>query len=187
VNGLSGLEFAAGIPGSLGGAVAMNAGAFGSEMAAVAEKVKGFSPAAGQFLWQKKQLKFSYRSLLRPADAVITSVHLTLVSRDPRKIREKIVRGLQERRLCQPLHHPSAGSVFKNPPGHYAGRLIEAAGLKGLRVGGAQISDKHANFIVNRGRARSRDVLALIETIQKTVAERSGVQLELEIKIIGKE
>jgi len=186
-HGFSGLEFAAGIPGTVGGAVAMNAGAMGSDMAAVVKRIQGFSPREGAFQWQGKQIKFSYRRLERPADAVFTNVQFQLQAEDPRKIRVRIVDWLWERRGRQPLHYPSAGSVFKNPPGRFAGQLIEEAGLKGERIGDAQISEKHANFIVNRGRARSREVLALIERIQKAVAERTGIKLELEIEVLGKD
>jgi len=185
--GFSGLEFAAGIPGTVGGALVMNAGAMGADMAGVVEQAKGLLPEAGPFRWSQKQLKFSYRHLKRPDHAIFTEVSFVLQRRDPKKIRAKILQGLQERRQRQPLQFPSAGSVFKNPPGHYAGQLIEAAGLKGLRLGDAQVSGKHANFIVNRGRARSREVLALIEKIQQRVREHSGIKLELEIEVIGKE
>ena len=185
--GFTGLEFAAGIPGTVGGAVAMNAGAMGSDLAAVVKKVRGFLPGSGGFEWQKKQLKWSYRSLERPAEAVFTSVHFQLQAADPKDIRARILQGLRERRARQPLHFPSAGSVFKNPRGRFAGQLLEEAGMKGQRVGDAQISEKHANFIVNRGRARSRDVLALIERACKAVAERTGIELELEIEVIGKD
>jgi len=185
--GFSGLEFAAGIPGTVGGAVAMNAGAMGSDMAAVVKRIQGFSPSEGAFQWQGKQIKFGYRRLERPADAVFTNVQFQLQAEDPRKIRVRIVDWLWERRGRQPLHYPSAGSVFKNPPGRFAGQLIEEAGLKGERLGDAQISEKHANFIINRGRARSREVLALIERIQKAVAERTGIKLELEIEVLGKD
>jgi len=187
VQGFTGLEFAAGIPGTVGGALAMNAGAMGSDMAAVVKRVRGLLPGSGSFQWQNKQLKFSYRSLERPAEVVFTSVHFQLQADDPKEIRARIIQGLWERRGRQPLHYPSAGSVFKNPPGRFAGQLIEEAGLKGERIGDAQISEKHANFIVNRGRARSRDVLALIERTRKAVEERTGIKLELEIEVIGKD
>ncbi len=187
VQGFSGLEFAAGIPGTVGGAAAMNAGAMGSDMAAVVERIRGFAAGSGTFQWQGKQLKWSYRSLERPPEAVFTNVMFQLIADDPKQIRARIVQGLRERRFRQPLHYPSAGSVFKNPPGRFAGQLIEETGLKGQRIGDAQISDKHGNFIVNRGRARSRDVLALIERVRQAVAERTGIELQLEIEVIGKD
>lgn len=187
VQGFTGLEFACGIPGTVGGGVAMNAGAMGSDLAGVVKKVRGFSPQGGIFQWQNKQLKFGYRSLERPAGVVFTSVHFQLQAADPKAIQARIMHGLRERRGRQPLHFPSAGSVFKNPRGRFAGQLIEEAGMKGQRIGDAQIADKHANFIVNRGRARAREVLALIERAQKAVEDKTGIKLELEIEVIGKD
>jgi len=186
-HGLSGLEWAAGIPGTVGGALAMNAGSMGSSMADVVEWVEWMSPEGGVQVRRKDELEFEYRRLHIPEEAVITACGIRLQRDDKKAVRERIVAGLKKRRQTQPLQHPSAGSVFKNPPGDYAGRLIEAAGLKGKRVGDAQISDVHANFIVNRGRARSKDVTALIDLAKSKVAEEFGVELELEVEIIGEE
>jgi len=187
VAGVAGLEWAAGIPGTAGGAAVMNAGSMGAAMADLIEWVEWFQPGQGRVRVPRAELDFTYRRLRRPAGAVVTACGLRLGEDDPRAIRERIVKGLKARRQSQPLAYPSAGSVFKNPPGDYAGRLIEAAGLKGERIGDAQISDLHANFIVNRGRARSRDVLELIARARERVARQSGIELELEIELWGEE
>lgn len=186
-DGLAGLEWAAGIPGSMGGAVIMNAGSLGKSMSDVIEWVEWFRAGRGVERLDRAALEYEYRRLARPTDAAVLACGLRLVPDDPRAIRERIVKGLKRRRQTQPLTYPSAGSVFKNPKDDYAGRLIEAAGLKGLRIGDAQISDLHANFIVNRGRARSREVKALIDKARDEVRKNSGVELELEIELIGEE
>jgi UDP-N-acetylmuramate dehydrogenase len=186
-DGLAGLEWAAGIPGSMGGAVIMNAGSMGKSMSDVIEWVEWFRPGRGVERLDRAALDYEYRRLARPRDAAVLACGLRLAPDDPRAIRERIVKGLKRRRQTQPLTYPSAGSVFKNPKDDYAGRLIEAAGLKGLRIGDAQISDLHANFIVNRGRARSREVKALIDKARDEVRKNSGVELELEIELIGEE
>ncbi|HUT52572.1 MAG TPA: UDP-N-acetylmuramate dehydrogenase [bacterium] len=186
-DGLAGLEWAAGIPGSMGGAVIMNAGSMGKSMSDVIEWVEWFRPGRGVERVERKDLAYEYRRLTRPRDAAVVACGLRLVADDPRAIRERIVKGLKRRRQTQPLTYPSAGSVFKNPKNDYAGRLIEAAGLKGFRIGDAQISDLHANFIVNRGRARSREVKALIDKAREEIRKASGLELELEIELIGEE
>jgi UDP-N-acetylmuramate dehydrogenase len=187
MEGLSGLEWAAGIPGSVGGAVIMNAGSMGSAMSDVVTWVEWMAPGQGAERVMRPDLGYEYRRLARPSGAVVLACGARLRSDDRRAIRERIVKGLKLRRQTQPLTYPSAGSVFKNPRGDYAGRLIEAAGLKGLRVGDAQISEQHANFIVNRGRARSRDVKTLIERARDEVRKATGTELELEIEVIGEE
>lgn len=187
LRGMAGLEFAAGIPGGVGGAAVMNAGSLGSSMAAVLSWLEWWRPSTGPVRLTGQDLDYQYRRLARPSDAVVLACGLQLSPDEPRAIRERIVKGLKWRRQHQPLAHPSAGSVFKNPPGDYAGRLIEAVGLKGERMGDAQISDLHANFIVNRGRARSREVMALIERARKEVRKAFGIELTLELEVIGKE
>ncbi len=185
VHGLSGVEFLAGIPGTAGGAVAMNAGAFGRE---IGEKVAGVEliNGKGQKGWlNRERLHFSYRHFERPAGAVITRVLFSLEKESGERIRQRIVEYLKKKKAQQPLELPSAGSVFKNPPGHYAGKLIEEAGLKGKRIGGAMISPKHANFIVNTGQAKAADILALIRTAREKVKARFGVDLDLEIEVLG--
>lgn len=185
--GFAGLEWAAGIPGTVGGAVVMNAGSMGAAMADRLLWVDWLMPDGNTRRTMRGEMDFSYRRLARPAGAAVIGCGVRLTPEDPRAIRERIVKGLKWRRQHQPLVHPSAGSVFKNPPGDHAGRLIEAAGLKGETRGDAQISEMHANFIVNRGRALSRDVTALIELAKERVLETAGVELELEIEMIGKE
>ena len=187
VSGLAGVEFAAGIPGTVGGAIVMNAGADGREIANVIHKVSIYRPGLGITDIERKNLKFSYRDLEKPEGAIFLEAQFTLSQGDPVNIREEIVESLKKRRNSQPLSLPSAGSIFKNPPGDYAGRLIEKADLKSKRIGDAQVSEKHANFIVNRGRARARDVIELIELVRAEVKKRSGVELELEVEIIGRD
>ena len=185
--GLAGLEWAAGIPGTVGGAVVMNAGSQGSSMSERLTWVDWLLADGQVRRTPRAELDFGYRRLARPEGAAVLGCGVALTSDQPRAIRERIVKGLKWRRQRQPLSHPSAGSVFKNPTGDHAGRLIEVAGLKGESRGDAQISELHANFIVNRGRALSRDVAALIELARSRVRETAGVELELEIEIIGKE
>jgi len=185
--GIAGFEFASGIPGSVGGAVIMNAGSMGEQMEDVLEWVEWYVPETGMERIFSKDLKYEYRRLHKPERAIITGCSVSLNKDDPRRIRERIVKGLKWRRNNQPLSYPSAGSVFKNPSDYFAGRLIEDAGLKGKRKDDAQISELHANFIINRGRARSRDVLALIDLVREEVERQFKVSLELEIKTIGKE
>ena len=183
--GLSGLEFAFGIPGTIGGAVYMNAGAYGSQVSAVlasSEYLKN-----GEILKRTaEEHKFGYRtSVYRSTDDIILSAEFTLIPGDPEEIAAKAKQNMDSRRSKQPLEYPNAGSVFKRPEGAFPGALIEEAGLKGLRIGGAEISDKHANFIVNRGGATADDILRLTETAQKTVYKRFGILLETEIIYIS--
>ncbi|MBW2028458.1 MAG: UDP-N-acetylmuramate dehydrogenase [Deltaproteobacteria bacterium] len=183
--GLGGLEFLAGIPGTVGGAIAMNAGAFGCEFGGLTEEVRVVLPGGESKTLKAAELEFSYRSLSLPKGAIITMATMRLRPGEPERIALKISRNLRSRRERQPLGYPSCGSVFKNPSGDFAGRLIEESGLKGRKAGGAMISPKHANFIVNTGGARARDFLRLMELARRTVKERTGIELEPEIRVIG--
>lgn len=184
-NHLQGLEFLTGIPGSLGGAWAMNAGSYGREIKDITEYVIMVSPAAGLEKMNREQLAFTYRRLNLEAGAVILSGGVALSQGDPLRIREETKALWKRRRLTQPLRRPSCGSVFKNPPGDFAGRLIEEAGLKGVVRGDVEISTRHANFIINRGKGRAQDVLSLMRLIQKRVFQESGILLEPEVTLWG--
>ena len=184
---LAGMEFAAGIPGSVGGALFMNAGAFQGEMKGVVECV-GFMDAAGRvFTRSNEECRFAYRSMYVPDGEVILEGRFRLKGDGGEPIRARINEILKKRMARHPYDLPSAGSVFKNPSPEPAARLIEGTGLKGLAVGDAQVSEKHANFIVNRGRARAQDILALIRAIQERVFQEKGVRLEPEIRIVGED
>lgn len=185
--GLSGLEFLAGIPGTVGGAVAMNAGAWQQDVGSRVETVEVVTPAGEWAEIDRGNLEFSYRASSLPDGVVIVRARLKLDPERPERVSETIAGYLRRRKASQPLTYPSAGSIFKNPPGDYAGRLIEAAGLKGKRVGGAMISPEHANFIVNTGEAKAGDVLALMELARSKVKEKTGVELEPEIRIVGRQ
>ncbi len=185
--GLTGLEFAHGIPGTVGGAVYMNAGAYGGE---IGETVKGVSvlfPEEGIRFVPREEMDFSYRhSLLTDhPEAVVLHAVVQLSPGDPAAVRERMRELMEKRRAGQPLEYPSAGSTFKRPEGHYAGTLIQQCGLKGLTVGGAQVSEKHAGFIINRGGATCADVMELIREVQRRVLEETGVRLEPEVRILS--
>ena len=184
---LTGLEFAWGIPGSCGGAAFMDAGAYGGEMKDVVtscEHIDLRTGEAGSF--EGEELDFAYRhSVYSGGGYVITALHLRLKEGDKEEIRAKMDDLMGRRKEKQPLEYPSAGSVFKRPAGYFAGGLIEQCGLKGTQSGGAQVSPKHAGFIVNVGGATCEDVLRLIERIQKTVREETGVELECEVRKTG--
>ena len=186
---LTGLEFAHGIPGTAGGAVYMNAGAYGGEMSQVVQEVSVLFPEEGVRLIPGGEMDFSYRhSLLADCpDAVLLYAVFRLTSGDPAAIREKMRELMARRKARQPLEYPSAGSTFKRPEGHYAGALIEQCGLKGLTVGGAQVSEKHAGFLINRGGASSGDVLELIRQVRERVLAETGVRLEPEAHILNRE
>ncbi len=187
--GLTGLEFGAGIPGTIGGWVAMNAGIGEREAKDVVRRVEVVSPTGRKRKHLTREaLCFRYRALrgLAPG-SVIVSAWLGVEASEPERVKQEVKRMLAKRTGSQPLDVPSCGSVFKNPPGDYAGRLIEAAGLKGHRVGGAEISTVHANFIANQGGAKASDVLALIREAQQTVKRESGISLEPEVRILGRE
>ena len=184
--GLSGLEFAHGIPGSVGGGVTMNAGAYGGELAQVIESVTVLFPDEGVKTVPCAGMAFGYRRslLTEHPDAVVLSAIFALHPDDSAAIRGRMDDLMARRRASQPLEYPSAGSTFKRPEGHFAGRLIEEAGCKGLTVGGAQVSEKHAGFVINAGGAACADVLALMAEVQRRVKENSGVTLEPEVRIV---
>lgn len=184
-HGLSGLEFAYGIPGSVGGAAYMNAGAYGGEMRDVLLSCAHIAPDGTFGTFEGEALKLGYRtSVYMNTDYVITGVTLQLKKGDPDEIRAAMDDKMRRRKEKQPLEFPSAGSTFKRPEGHFAGALIENCNLKGYSVGGAQVSVKHAGFVINTGGATTADILSLIEHIQKTVYAQTGVQLETEVRII---
>ena len=183
--GLAGLEFAAGIPGSIGGAVAMNAGAHGHSMSEVVQEARVLTPR-GQERWSSGDLRFQYReSRMQHEPGVVLEATLLLRPADSSEVVARLDRWLATRSESQPLGPPSSGCIFRNPEDDYAGRLIDAAGAKGLRVGGAVVSDRHANYILNTGGATAKDVLALIALVRSTVQDRWGAELETEIKLIG--
>jgi len=183
--GLSGLEFLAGIPGTVGGAVAMNAGAFGDEIGAWVREVTLVHPNGELHVMDRSRLRFSYRALDIQKGAIIARAGFRLIRETGRIVAERISGYLWRRKSSQPIEDASAGSVFRNPPSDYAGRLIEQAGLKGKRIGGAMISDRHANFIVNKGGATAADILSLIDSVRETVMRTTGIQLKLEIHVVG--
>jgi UDP-N-acetylmuramate dehydrogenase len=185
--GLTGLEFAAGIPGTVGGAVCMNAGTALGEMGDIVETVTLMSPDGGLITRGAEELGFSYRTTLIPAGHLVLHVQVVLRREAKEKIMERVKELLRTRKQRQPWEFPNAGSVFKNPREETAGRLIESAGFKGRKVGGAQVSEKHANIIVNTGGAKAVDVLKLMEMISEKVLEVARVRLEPEIKIIGED
>lgn len=181
--GMTGLEFAHGIPGSLGGAVTMNAGAYGGEMAQVVRSVTCLTQQGG--VETVTDLGFGYRrSTFSDGSRMILSARLALERGDPDVIHVRMEELSVQRRSKQPLEYPSAGSMFKRPPGHFAAALIDRCGLKGLTVGGAQVSEKHAGFVVNRGGATCSDVLELVEQVKERVLAQTGVELEMEVKIL---
>ena len=183
--GLSGLEFAWGIPGTVGGAVFMNAGAYDGEMKDVVHSVSHISPSGEIGRTEKENLNFGYRtSVYRRNNMIITGVTLKLKKGNPDEIRAKMDDYMSRRSTKQPLEYPSAGSVFKRPEGNFAGALIEQCGLKGKTCGGAQVSEKHAGFIINKSNATAKDVRDLIGEIQKTVSEKTGYSLECELIIL---
>ena len=183
--GLSGLEFAWGIPGTVGGAVFMNAGAYDGEMKDVVHSVSHISPSGEIGRTEKENMNFGYRtSVYRSNNMIITGVTLKLKKGNPDEIRAKMDDYMLRRSTKQPLEYPSAGSVFKRPEGNFAGALIEQCGLKGKTCGGAQVSEKHAGFIINKSNATSKEVRDLIGEIQKTVSEKTGYSLECELIIL---
>jgi UDP-N-acetylmuramate dehydrogenase len=183
--GLSGLEFLAGIPGTVGGAVFMNAGAYGQEIGGLVQDVQTVNADGMPAVIDRRDLRFSYRSSSVPGGTVIYGARLRMWRGERNSIVETMASNLKIKKATQPLNYPSAGSVFKNPPGDYAGRLIERAGLKGTRIGGAMISSKHGNFIVNTGGAKASDILRLIDLARTRVKEETGITLETEIVILG--
>lgn len=184
--GLTGLEFASGIPGTIGGAAAMNAGAYGGEMKDVLVWVKAIDRDGYVRQYAAAELELGYRtSRIQKEALVVLEVKLTLQQGDPVKIRERMEELKEQRVAKQPLEYPSAGSTFKRPEGYFAGKLIMDAGLRGFSVGDAQVSEKHCGFVINRGNATAADVMALVSQVRTIVEEKFGVQLELEVRRIG--
>jgi len=183
--GYEGLEFAEGIPGSVGGALFMNAGAYGSEFEKVVDRVEGMTAEGQSIRFSRNEMIFSYRDSHLPQGTVVTRVHMRLHKGEALKVGTKLRELTSRRKGSQPSGFPNSGSMFRNPPGDYAGRLIEAAGLKGRRIGQSQISERHANFIVNLGGAKAVEVHALMELAQTEVRREFGVQLIAEVKFLG--
>ncbi|AOZ95150.1 UDP-N-acetylmuramate dehydrogenase [Butyrivibrio hungatei] len=186
-NALTGFEFAAGIPGTIGGAMIMNAGAYGGEMAQVVTEVTVLSPEGEIMVLDNNTMEFGYRtSAIKNKGFIVLSVLLTLKRGKEEEITSQMKELAEKRRDKQPLEYPSAGSTFKRPEGYFAGKLIEDAGLRGFSVGDAQVSEKHCGFVVNKGSATSTDIYNLIKEVQKVVYEKANVRLEPEVIILGK-
>ena len=186
-DGLAGFEFASGIPGSLGGAVFMNAGAYGGEMKDIVKSVRAISPDGNEErIFTAEEMDFSYRhSILEENGYIAVEVTMELKKGDKEEIAACMKELLEKRNSKQPVNYPSAGSTFKRPEGYFAGKLIEDAGLKGLTVGGAQVSTLHSGFVINTGGATATDILQLMALVQNTVYDKFGVMLEPEVRIIG--
>lgn len=183
---LTGLEFAAGIPGSLGGALVMNAGAYGGEMKQVVRKVRLLDKDGSIYVLSAEEMKFSYRhSILQEGNQIALEAELSLQEGDFKTIQDTMEEYSKRRREKQPLEFPSAGSTFKRPEGYFAAKLIMDAGLAGTQIGGAKVSEKHCGFIINTGNATAKDVCALIEFVKNAVYEKFQVTLEPEVKIVG--
>lgn len=185
--GLTGLEFATGIPGTVGGAVYMNAGAYKSDMGYVVSEIKVLTPNLEVVTMYNKDLKFKYRSSFLQKNPGYICLEATIVLKhgDKKFIKELIEERKQKRLMTQPLDFPSAGSVFRNPDNDYAWRLIDVCGLKGYRIGGAEVSKKHANFIINNGNATGKDIHDLIIFVQETVKRETGVELKIEQEFVN--
>ncbi|MDH3526487.1 MAG: UDP-N-acetylmuramate dehydrogenase [Gammaproteobacteria bacterium] len=183
--GLVGVEFLAGIPGTMGGALAMNAGAFGGETWTHVVAVETLDHEGQLRTRYPSEYRIGYRSVTGPQDEWFVAAHLRLEHGDAAAAQERIRELLAQRGATQPTQQSSCGSVFRNPPGDYAARLIEAAGLKGASIGGAQVSEKHANFIINTGNASAADIEALIEQVRDRVQQEHGIVLETEVRIVG--
>ena len=185
-NGLGGMEFAAGIPGSVGGAVVMNAGAYGGEMKDIIEKVYVLDENGAQLELDRDALDLGYRhSCIPEKKYIVTKVVLELVPRNEAEIRSEMKDLNEKRAEKQPLQYPSAGSTFKRPEGYFAGKLIMDAGLRGYQVGGAQVSEKHCGFVINKGDATAADICQLMRDVSDKVQAQFGVVLEPEVKMIG--
>lgn len=180
-----GAEFLAGIPGTMGGALEMNAGAFGGETWPLVERVLMMNRAGDLIEREAGEFTIGYRSVVKPHEEWFIGAWMRIPVGSNEAGREKIRMLLARRAETQPTNQPSGGSVFKNPPGDHAARLIEQSGLKGLRIGGAQVSEKHANFIVNDGQASAADIEHLIERVRETVWQLHGIQLETEVRMVG--
>lgn len=184
---LAGFEFASGIPGSLGGALFMNAGAYGGEMKQVVESVRAISAdGSSERIFSNEEMKFGYRhSVLSENGYIAVEAVLNMEKGSREKIAERMKELSARRNSKQPVNYPSAGSTFKRPEGHFAGKLIEDAGLKGVSVGGAEVSSLHSGFIINKGGATATDILDLITLVRNRVYDESGIMLEPEVRIIG--
>jgi len=187
--GLAGFEPLSGIPGTLGGALYMNAGAYDGEMSFVVREALVMDRNGGDpRIVPKEEMALSYRrSAFQESGDVILQVTLQLTPGDSKEIEDRVMEFTRKRNEKQPMNYPSAGSFFKRPEGYFAGKLITDAGLKGLKLGGAQVSSLHAGFLINTGDATAQDILLLMKVVQRTVADRFGVELEPEVRIIGKE
>ncbi|WNC12821.1 UDP-N-acetylmuramate dehydrogenase [Brevibacillus brevis] len=184
--GLTGMEFAGGIPGTVGGAVYMNAGAHGSDLSRILIDAEILFENGETKVLTNEEMSFTYRtSLLQKRRGIALEARFQLRKGDRKEIAATLAANKERRRLTQPLQMPCAGSVFRNPPGDHAGRLIEAAGLKGYQIGGAQVSEKHSNFIVNCGGATATDVLTLINYIRSTIMSKFGIDLHPEVLVVG--
>ena len=183
--GYSGLEFAEGIPGTMGGALVMNAGAYGSEFEEVIDQVDGLTRQGEPIRFSSDELTFTYRNSHLPPGMVVTEACLRLRQENSVQVNSRVRELVTKRKTSQPSGHPNSGSMFRNPSGDFAGRLIEAAGLKGKTIGHAQISERHANFIVNLGGAKGEDVRRLMELARAEVKSRFGVELEPEVRLLG--
>lgn len=185
-SGLAGMEFASGIPGTLGGAVTMNAGAYGGEMKDIIMWVEALDQNLKLKRLQNAEMNFEYRrSVIEPGKHIVTRCGIRLKKGNSEDINKKMAELTEKRKSKQPLHLPSAGSTFKRPEGYFAGKLIEDSGLRGFSLGGAQVSALHCGFVVNNGDATAQDVYDLIRHVQKTVYEKFSVKLEPEVRILG--
>lgn len=185
--GLSGIEFACGIPGTVGGAVIMNAGAYGGEMKDVVEGIEFIGKKGQKGFMPGSEIGFSYRKTGLPKGIIVTRAHFSFEKSTPDKVASRIKEFKERRKASAAIHYPNAGSVFKNPEGLAAGKLIDDVGLKGERAGGAQVSEVHGNYIVNTGGARAKDVLQLMALMRDRVYSVKGVLLEPEIKVVGED
>ena len=186
-NALTGLEFASGIPGTLGGALFMNAGAYGGEMSRIVTSVRVLGEDNEIIELTNEEMSFGYRrSIIKEKGYIALSSEMKLEKGDSEKIRETMLELAKKRKEKQPLEFPSAGSTFKRPEGYFAGKLIEDSGLGGYTIGGAQVSEKHKGFVINKENATAKDVKDLIDYVSKTVKEKTGVSLEPEVLFLGK-
>ena len=184
--GLTGMEFAAGIPGTMGGAAVMNAGAYGGEMKDILESVTVLTPEGEQKELKNEELQLGYRtSVVKEKGYIVLEAVLSLKKGDPEAIKSRMDELKEQRVTKQPLEYQSAGSTFKRPEGYFAGKLIQDAGLRGYQVGGAQVSEKHCGFVINKENATAKDVVDLIHDVQRIVYEKFQVQLETEVKFLG--
>lgn len=185
-NGLTGLEFASGIPGTIGGGIVMNAGAYGGEIGQITERVTVMDDCGEVTVIEKDAMEFGYRtSIVKRKSLTVLEAEFSLKQGNKDEIKARMEELSAMRREKQPLEYPSAGSTFKRPEGYFAGKLIMEAGLKGYRVGGAQVSEKHCGFVVNTGEATAADILAVIREVQKRVKENTGITLETEVVLLG--